>query len=96
MLYLYGLTDFIVGVTKKYQLTYESVEVMHALFDKSVAVNRWKIRTAVLKEYAEFFGPKTEQLDIYAEGGKVTLMSFTEKIVDSKQGKDITCIGVRY
>ncbi|KAJ9645973.1 hypothetical protein H2199_003016 [Coniosporium tulheliwenetii] len=72
------------GVTKTYKLTYESVEVMHALFDKNMAQNRWKIQAGCLKEFIEYFGPKTEQLDIYSEDGRVTFMSFTEKITDGK------------
>ncbi|GME28296.1 Rad9 [Neofusicoccum parvum] len=69
---------------KTYKLTYESVEVMHALFDKQSAHNRWSIHSSALKEVIEYFGPKTEQLDIYAEDGRVTYTSFTEKISNGK------------
>lgn len=72
------------GVTKTYKLTYESVEVMHALFDKQSANNKWTIHSSALKEAIEYFGPKTEQLDIYADDGRVTYTSFTEKISNGK------------
>ncbi|OCK96252.1 uncharacterized protein K441DRAFT_657638 [Cenococcum geophilum 1.58] len=73
------------GVTKTYKLTYESVEVMHALFDKNLANNKWSIQSALLKEYIEYFGPKTEQLDIYAEDGRAIFTSYTEKIMNGKE-----------
>lgn len=72
------------GVTKTYKLTYEPVEVMHALFDRQSANNHWTISSAALKETIEFFGPKTEQLDIYTDNGRVTYTSFTEKITNGK------------
>ncbi|KAI9786189.1 MAG: hypothetical protein M1839_007599 [Geoglossum umbratile] len=73
------------GVLKTYKLTYESVEVMHALFDKGLASNRWRISSKPLKEFIEHFGPRTEQLDIYQENGRATFTSYTEKIVDGKE-----------
>lgn len=72
------------GITKTYKLTYETTELMQAVFDKGRAVNSWKAPARMLKELAEFFGPKTEQLDICAEAEKVTLTSYTEKIVHGK------------
>ena len=57
---------------------------MHALFDKNVATNMWKIQSRRLRQYIEFFGPKTEQLDIFYEDGRVTLTSYTEKITNGK------------
>lgn len=73
------------GMTKTYRLTYESVEIMHALFDKSSAPQGWRISSRVLREYIEYFGPKTEQLDILAQEGKVVFTSFTEKIQDGQR-----------
>ncbi|KAF2501802.1 DNA repair protein Rad9 [Lophium mytilinum] len=73
------------GVTKTYKLTYESVEVLHALFDKNAAKNHWSISSGLLKEYIEYFGRKTEQLDIYAEEDRVVFTSFTEKITNGKE-----------
>ncbi|KAK8157098.1 Rad9-domain-containing protein [Phyllosticta citrichinensis] len=73
------------GVTKTYKLTYESVEVVHALFDRQSAKNHWSIHAGALKEAIEFFGPKTEQLDIYAENGRVTYTSFAEKITNGRE-----------
>lgn len=72
------------GVTKTHSLTYESVEVMHALFDKNRATNTWKVRSKMLRGIMEYFGAKTEQLDIYAEDGKVTFTSYTDKIMHGK------------
>ena len=72
------------GVTKTYKLTYESVPVMHALFEKSSAQSQWRTRSRILRDFIEYFGPKTEQLDIYYEDNRVTFTSFTEKIMDGK------------
>jgi cell cycle checkpoint control protein RAD9A len=76
-------------VTKTYKLTYEAVEVMRALFDRNTANNRWTIQSGLLKEFADYFAPKAEQLDIFSEDGKVTFLSFTDKIVNSNKGKHI-------
>ena len=57
---------------------------MHALFDKNLANNKWSIQSALLKEYIEYFGPKTEQLDIYAEDSRAIFTSYTEKIMNGK------------
>ncbi|KXL50958.1 hypothetical protein M433DRAFT_149219 [Acidomyces richmondensis BFW] len=73
------------GITKTYRLTYESVEVMHALFDRSTATQGWRISSRVLREYIEFFGPNTEQLDLVAQEGKAIFTSFTEKAQDGKE-----------
>lgn len=72
------------GVIKTYKLTYESVEVMHALFDKKTARNRWRIGSNVLRTFIEYFGAGTEQLDIYSEEGRVAFTSYTEKIATDK------------
>ncbi|SLM35461.1 dna repair protein rad9 [Lasallia pustulata] len=73
------------GVIKTYKLTYESTEIMHALFDKNAAKNRWTISASVLRSFSEHFGPKTEQLDIYSEEGRAMFTSYTEKIMDGKE-----------
>ena len=44
------------GVTKTYKLTYEAVDVMHALFDRNVAQNRWSMHSGAIREYIEYFG----------------------------------------
>ncbi|GAM90518.1 hypothetical protein ANO11243_085620 [Dothideomycetidae sp. 11243] len=64
------------GLSKIYRLTYESVEIMHALFDKSSASNGWRISARIMREYIEYFGPRTEQLDMLAKD---------DKIMDGKQ-----------
>jgi cell cycle checkpoint control protein RAD9A len=77
------------GVVKTYKLTYESVNVMHALFDKHTAINQWSIKASILREIVEYFSPKTEQLDIYHEEDKVTFLSFTEAVVGTKNGTEL-------
>ena len=77
------------GMTKTYRLTYEAAEVMHPLFDKTSATQGWRISSRVLREYIEYFGPKTEQLNIVASDGKATFTSFTEKIQDGKGGPSL-------
>lgn len=72
------------GVIKTYKLTYESVEVMHALFNKSAAKNTWTIGANTLRSFAEYFGANTEQLDISSEGGRTTFTSYTEKIMNGR------------
>lgn len=72
-------------MTKTYRLTYEATEVMHALFDRTGASQGWRISSRVMREYIEYFGPKTEQLDIQAQAGKVIFTSYTEKIQDGKE-----------
>ena len=72
------------GVIKTYKLTYESVEVMHALFNKDAAKNTWTIGASTLRSFAEYFGANTEQLDISSEGGRATFMSYTERIMNGR------------
>ncbi len=57
---------------------------MHALFDKTAAKNTWTIAANVLRDFVEYFGPKTEQLDIYSENGRATFTSYTERIMEGK------------
>ncbi|QIW95691.1 hypothetical protein AMS68_001209 [Peltaster fructicola] len=73
------------GMTKCYRLTYEPTQIMHALFDKTSASQGWKISSRIMREYIEYFGPKTEQLDLLAQDGKAIFTSFTEKIQDGKE-----------
>ncbi|KAF1959536.1 hypothetical protein CC80DRAFT_302593 [Byssothecium circinans] len=74
------------GVIKTYKLTYEAVDVMHALFDRNVAKNRWSMQSGAMKEYIEYFGTKTEMLDIFAgEDGRAVFKSYTEKISNGKE-----------
>ena len=69
---------------KTYKLSYESAEVMHALFNKNAAKNTWTINAAALRSFVEYFGAKTEQLDISTEDGRATFTSYTEKITNGK------------
>lgn len=57
---------------------------MHALFDKTAANNTWSIPANVLRDFVEYFGPKTEQLDMYSENGRATFTSYTERIMEGK------------
>ena len=54
------------------------------MFDRSSATSRWTISASALKDFSEHFGPKTEQLDIYPEGGRCIFNSYTEKIMNGK------------
>lgn len=67
---------------------------MQAVFNKSRASNRWQIQARILRDLSEHFAPKTEQLDIYAEEGNVTLTSYTEKVVHGR-GIKFLCRSVR-
>lgn len=74
------------GVIKTYKLTYEAVDVMHALFDRNTACNTWSMHSGAVKEYIEYFGTKTEMLDISAgEDGRCVFKSYTEKISNGKE-----------
>ncbi|KAL6706589.1 hypothetical protein ACN47E_005345 [Coniothyrium glycines] len=74
------------GVIKTYKLTYEAVDVMHALFDRSVARNKWILHSGAVREYIEYFGTKTEMLDIFAgEDGRCVFKSYTEKVSNGKE-----------
>lgn len=72
------------GVIKSYKLNYEPTTVSHAVFDRTVATNKWSIDPKFLKEITDHFSPSAEQLDIYSEGNKAIFTSFTTKVVDGK------------
>lgn len=55
------------------------------MFDKTTASQSWKISSRLLREYIEYFSPKTEQLDFMAKDGKAIFTSFTEKVMDGKE-----------
>lgn len=76
------------GILKTYRLTFESISPVHALFVKESAKNVWSISSRALREFVEHFGPGTEQLDIYFEDGRVSLTSYTEKVM-SGNGKTL-------
>lgn len=74
------------GVIKTYKLTYEAVDVMHALFDRNAARNRWSMHSSAMKDYIEYFGTRTEMLDIYSgEDGRAVFKSYTEKVANGKE-----------
>ncbi|EEH20637.2 hypothetical protein PABG_02868 [Paracoccidioides brasiliensis Pb03] len=73
------------GVVKTYKLTYETVEVQHALFDKSKTKNQWAIDSKYLREIIEHFGPSAELLDIFSENNRAVFTSFTTKVADGKE-----------
>lgn len=68
------------GVLKIYRLNFEAVPPLHALFSRDAACNSWSISSKTMREFAEHFGPGTEQLDIFSTESRVSLTSFTEKI----------------
>ena len=57
---------------------------MQAVFNKASASNRWTIEATTLRQYAEYFGPRTEQLDIFYDQDQITMTSYTEKVVHGK------------
>ncbi|TGO46368.1 hypothetical protein BCON_0329g00070 [Botryotinia convoluta] len=61
------------GVLKIYRLNFEAVPPLHALFSSEAANNSWSISSRTLREFAEHFGPGTEQLDIFSVDGRVSL-----------------------
>lgn len=71
-------------MSKSYRLIYEPGQTMHALFDRAAASQGWRIYARTMRDYIEYFGPKTEQLDLLAQDGKAVFTSFTEKIQDGK------------
>ncbi|KAK8909853.1 hypothetical protein QC760_002540 [Botrytis cinerea] len=73
------------GVLKIYRLNFEAVPPLHALFSSEAANNSWSISSKTLREFAEHFGPGTEQLDIFSLDGRVSLTSFTEKIMSGNE-----------
>lgn len=68
---------------------------MHALFDRTAATQGWRISSRTMREYIEYFGPRTEQLDLVAQDGKMVFVSFTEKISDGKGALTEDITGVR-
>ncbi|KAF7955512.1 uncharacterized protein EAE97_000771 [Botrytis byssoidea] len=73
------------GVLKIYRLNFEAVPPLHALFSSEAVNNSWSISSRTLREFAEHFGPGTEQLDIFSIDGRVSLTSFTEKIMSGNE-----------
>ena len=69
------------GVKKTYKLTYEPTEPVRVVFDSTTARNRWKISAHILKAFSEFFGARTENLEMCYDAERVTFDCFTEKIV---------------
>lgn len=72
------------GVIKTYRLTYESIEILHALFNKNAAKNTWRMDAGTLKSFVEYFGASTEQLDVSSNNGRTTFMSYTEKVMNGR------------
>jgi cell cycle checkpoint control protein RAD9A len=68
-------------------LTYEAVEVQHALFDKSKTQNEWSIESKFLREIIDHFGPTAEQLDLHSENSRALFTSFTQKVANGKGEK---------
>jgi len=73
------------GVKQTYKLTYEAVEVRHAVFNKATAKNHWSMGAHVLRSFSEYFGTNTEQLDMYYEASRFTFTSYTEKVMNGNE-----------
>ena len=69
---------------KTYRLTYESVDILRAVFDRSTAKSRWAVGAPLLKVFSEYFGSRTEHLDAYYDGQKMIFTSYTEKVMKGK------------
>lgn len=81
--------NIVSGIVKTYKLTYEPAEMMHALFDKNSARNRWTMTSGFLKSFIDFFSPRTEKLDMYFddEDDIMTFISFVDgKSLNSRNG----------
>jgi cell cycle checkpoint control protein RAD9A len=72
-------------VIKTHKLTYEEVDVMHAIFTRASQPHHWRLSSTLLKEFMEHFAPKAEQLDISTANGRAAFTSFTEKLIDGKE-----------
>ena len=84
LLFICKITLNLAGVTKTYRLTYESIEVKYALFDKNTAKNKWSVSASLLRSFIEYFGATTEILDMYSENGRAQFTSYTERIMNGK------------
>ncbi|KTW30303.1 hypothetical protein T552_00778 [Pneumocystis carinii B80] len=73
------------GVLKTYKITYEQCQTMHALCNKSLCKNRWKIHSRILKEYLDHFSARAEELTLMSQNDKLLLTSFTEGLVYDKE-----------
>ncbi|EMR10759.1 hypothetical protein PNEG_00908 [Pneumocystis murina B123] len=73
------------GVLKTYKITYEQCQTMHALCNKSLCKNKWKIHSRTLKEYLDHFSSRAEELTLMSQNDKLLLTSFTEGLVYDKE-----------
>ncbi|KAF2860278.1 hypothetical protein K470DRAFT_73000 [Piedraia hortae CBS 480.64] len=73
------------GSVRIHRLLYEATETIQAVFDRTAASQGWRISSKVLREYIEFFSPKTEQLEIVAQETKTVFTSYREKVQDGKE-----------
>lgn len=66
--------------------------MLQAVFDRSKATNQWRAPAHMLREYVDFFGAKTEHLDIGydEESERAVLTSFTEKVQNGRGSQPST------
>ncbi|KAI5286875.1 hypothetical protein KEM54_006441 [Ascosphaera aggregata] len=76
-------------IVRTYKLTYEAVDVQHAIFDSNKVENRWWLDSQVLREIMDHFGTNAEQLDIYCKNELAVFTSFTTKVTDGQGEKRV-------
>lgn len=58
---------------------------MHAVTDKTICHNRFKVAAKAMKEVMDHFAPRAEELTLAVNEGNLLLTSFTEGIVNDKE-----------
>lgn len=81
-----------IGVKKTYKLTYEAANNQRAYFNKNSVRNNWSINAHVLRQFSEYFGARTENLDLFYDGTNMIFTSYTERIVHGT-GKSVIRLG---
>jgi cell cycle checkpoint control protein RAD9A len=76
--------DTLAGIRETYKLTFEAGSTLHALFRADMTRNTWSMSAQILRNFAEYFGPKTEQLEIAYTEGRARFTSYTDKVVSGK------------
>ncbi|KAG4306004.1 hypothetical protein PORY_000914 [Pneumocystis oryctolagi] len=61
------------GILKTYNITYEQSQVMHALCNKSLCKNKWKINSRIFKEHLDHFSTRAEELTLMIQNDKLLL-----------------------
>lgn len=73
------------GVRKTYKLQYEQTQTMHAVTDKTICHNRFRIAAKAMKDVMDHFALRAEELSLAVNDGVLLLTSFTEGIMNEKE-----------